>query len=123
MENVEQGAKIVSEKTSVLATETFEKVKKGASEALDASSQVVTDLYTSASDYTEEFKDKLEMKKLNNRRSKLTSELGRFFYKKYMVEKVVFSKFSKTREFTALLKKVEKLDEEIVELGKHLSKK
>lgn len=121
-ENVEQGAKIVSEKTSLFATDTYEKVKKGAADAIDVSSQVVTELYSSASDYTEQFKDKIEMKKLNNQRSELTSDLGRFFYKKYKVEKVTFSKFSKTKEFTSLLKNIENVDREIVELGERLSK-
>jgi hypothetical protein len=122
LENVEYGAKIVGEKTSVIAAETFEKVKKGTIEAIDTSSQVVNDLYYSASEYTEQFKDKIEMKKLDAAKGKYLADLGRLFYKKYKIEKLAFSKFSKTKEFTASLKNIEKLDQEIVELGENLKK-
>lgn len=122
LENVEQGAKIVSEKTSEIASETFEKVKKSASDAIDTSSHVVTELYYSASEYTDQFKDKIEMNKLNSRKQELFSELGQHFYKKYKIENITFSKFSRTRNFTSLLKKIQQLDEEIVELGKNLKK-
>ena len=117
LENVEYGAKIVGEKTSVLATETYEKVKKGAIEAIDTSSQVVGDLYYSASDYTEQFKDKIEMKKLNSIKEDYLADLGSLFYKKYKIEKIAFSKFSKTKDFTAIMRNIEELDQEIVLLG------
>ena len=100
LENVEYGAKLVGEKTSVIASETFEKVKKGTIEAIDTSSQVVGDLYYSASEYTEQFKDKIEMKKLDSVKEKYLADLGRLFYKKYKIEKQAFSKFSKTKEFS-----------------------
>lgn len=119
LENVEYGAKIVGEKTSNLATETYEKVKKGAIEAIDTSSQVVGDLYYSASDYTEQFKDKIEMKKLNSVKEDYFADLGRIFYKKYKIEKMAFSKFSKTKDFTSIMKNIEELDQEIVLLGEH----
>ncbi len=122
IENVEYGAKLFGEKTSEIATETFEKVKQGASEAIDTSSQVVTDLYSSASDYADQFKDKIEMKKLNNQREELVSNLGAYFYKNYKIDKITFSKLSKTSEFTSLIKKIQRLDKEIIELGKDLSK-
>lgn len=122
IENVEHGAKLVGEKTSEIASETIDKVKKGAAEAIETSSQVVTELYSSASEYTEQFKDKIEMKKLNNKRNELEADLGRFFYKKYKIDKLNFSKFSKTKEFNSLLKNIESLDAEVVELGKQLSK-
>lgn len=122
MENVEFGAKLVGEKTSVLATETYEKVKKGAIEAIDTSSQVVGELYYSASEYTEQFKDKVEIKKLDAQKEKSFAELGRMFYKKYKIEGVAFSKFSRTKGFRTILNNIEDLDEEIVELGEHFKK-
>jgi hypothetical protein len=122
IENVEHGAKIVSEKTTEIATETFEKVKKGAVDAIDTSSHVVNELYYSASEYTDQFKDKIEMKKLNNSKQQLFAELGQFFYKKYKIENITFSKFSRSRNFTSILKNIQQLDEEIVELGNHLKK-
>ena len=118
LENVEQGAKLVSEKTS----ETYEKVKKGAAEAIDTSSHVVTELYYSASEYTDQFKDKIEMKKLNSVKEELFADLGKHFYKKYKIENITFSKFSRTKKFTSLLKSIQQLDEEIVELGNNLKK-
>lgn len=117
-ENVEQGAKLVSDKTS----ETFEKVKKGAAEAIDTSSHVVTELYYSASEYTDQFKDKIEMKKLNSAKDELFADLGKHFYRKYKIENVTFTKLYRTKKFTSLLKSIQQLDEEIVELGKNLKK-
>ena len=116
LENVEQGAKLVTEKT----TETYEKVKKGAAEAIDTSSQVVTDLYYSASEYTDQFKDKIEMKKLNSTKEQLFAELGKHFYRKYKIENVTFTKLSRTKKFSSLLKSIQQIDQEIVELGNKL---
>ena len=122
MENVEYGAKLVGEKTSLLASETYDKVKKGAIEAIDTSSQVVGEMYYSASDYAEQFKDKIEMKKLNAKKEESFADLGRMFYKKYKIENMAFSKFSRTKGFSSILKNIEELDQEIVDLGEHLKK-
>ncbi len=121
LENVEQGAKLVKERTTELATETYEVVKKGATDAYDVSSQLVTELYGSASNYAEQFKERIEMKNLNAKRDKLTSELGNYFYKNYKIDGNAFSKFSKSKGFNALLKNIEKVDSEVVEVGKKLS--
>jgi len=118
LENVEQGAKLVTEKTS----ETYEKVKKGAAEAIDTSSHVVNELYYSASEYTDQFKDKIEMKKLNSVKEELFADLGKYFYRKYKIEKITFTKLSRTKKFTSLVKSIQQLDEEIVTLGNNLKK-
>lgn len=118
IENVEQGAKLVSDKTS----ETYEKVRKGAAEAIDTSSHVVTDLYYSASEYTDQFKDKIEMKKLNSEKEELFADLGKHFYRKYKIENESITKLSRNKKFTSLLKSIQQLDKEIVELGKNLKK-
>ncbi|MCJ7713184.1 hypothetical protein MUO66_01820 [Candidatus Bathyarchaeota archaeon] len=121
-ENIEEGAKIVGEKTSVIAADAYEKVKKGAADVFDASSKVVTDLYKSASEYAELFKDKIEMQKLKSERDRLSRDLGKYFYLRYRVEGLSFRELSAEKDFKTLIKDIEKVDKEAIRLGKSLSK-
>jgi len=122
-ESIEAGAKVVGKKTSEIATDAFEVVKKGAEDIFEAGSKVASDLYKTASEYAETFKEKVEMGKLKSEKERLTRDLGRFFYESYQVEGLTFKELSAKKEFKDLIKKIVKLDQQIVELGKMLAKK
>ena len=121
-ENIEEGAKIVGEKTSEIASETYDKVKKGAVDVFDTSSKVASDLYQAASDYAELFRDKIEMQKLKSERDRLSRDLGKYFYLRYRVEGLSFRELSAKKDFKTLIKDIEKVDKEAIRLGKSLSK-
>ena len=121
-ESIEAGAKIVGEKTSTIAGDAFGVVKKGAEDIFEAGSKVVSDLYHAAGDYTETFKEKVEMSKFKSEKERLTRDLGKYFYANYQIEGLTFKEMSGKKEFKELMKKIEKLDHQIVELGKALTK-
>ena len=122
-ESIEAGAKVVGKKTSEIATDAFEVVKKGAGDIFEAGSKVASDLYKTASEYTETFKEKVEMGKLKSEKERLIRDLGRFFYESYQVEGLTFKELSAKKEFKEIIKKIGKLDQQIVGLGKMLAKK
>ena len=121
-ESIEAGAKIVGEKTSEIAGDAFELVKKGAEDIFVAGSKVAADLYHSASEYAETFKEKVEMSKLKSEKERLIRDLGRYFYANYQVEGLTFTEISRNKEFKEIIKKIGKLDHQIVELGKAFTK-
>ncbi|MBU0580748.1 MAG: hypothetical protein KKA19_06195 [Candidatus Margulisbacteria bacterium] len=121
-ESIEAGAKIVGEKTSVIAGDAFEKIKKGAEDIFESGSKVVSDLYHTAGEYTETFKDKVEMSKLKSEKERLTRDLGSYFYVNYQVDGLTFKEISVKKEFKELMKKIGELDHQIIDLGKKLTK-
>ena len=121
-ESIEAGAKIVGKKTSEIATDAFEVVKKGAEDIFEAGSKVASDLYKTASEYTEVFKEKVEMSKLKSEKERLTRDLGRYFYENYQVAGLTFKELSAKKEFKESIKKIGKIDQQIVELGRLLAK-
>jgi len=121
-ESIEVGAKVVGKKTSEIASDAFEVVKKGAEDIFEAGSKVASDLYQTASEYTETFKEKVEMGKLKSEKERLIKDLGKYFYEGYQVVGKTFKEISAKKEFKELIKKIGKLDQKIVELGKTLTK-
>ena len=121
-ESIEAGAKVVGKKTSEIATDAFGVVKKGAEDIFEAGSKVASDLYKTASEYTETFKEKVEMGKLKSEKERLIRDLGKYFYEGYQVVGKTFKEISAKKEFKELIKKIGKLDQKIVALGKTLTK-
>lgn len=121
-ESIEAGAKTVGEKTSVIAGDAFEKIKKSAGDIFEAGSKVASDLYKSAGEYTETFKEKVEMSKLKSEKERLTRDIGRYFYENYQVEGLTFREISVKKDFKNLMKKIAEIDHQIVDLGKKLTK-
>ena len=121
-ESIEAGAKLVGDKTSEIAGDAFDIVKKGAEEIFVAGSKVVSDLYHTAGEYAETFKEKVEMSQLKSDKERFTRDLGRYFYTNYHVAGLTFKEVSSKKEYKELIKKLGELDQQIVELGKSLTK-
>lgn len=121
-ESIEAGAKMVGEKTSEIAGDAFEKIKKSAGGIFAAGSKVASDIYKSAGEYTETFKEKVEMSKLRSDKERITRDLGKYFYENYQAKGLTFREISSKKDFKNLMKKIGEVDHQIVDLGKKLTK-
>ena len=122
VENIETGAKVVGEKASEIAGGIFDTVKKSVSTAFDVSSKFVAGIYKTAGEYTEIYKEKAEMKKLNEKKNYLLTKLGSTIYIEKVEKKISTEKIFDDSDLNALLKKIEKIDTDIINLGKDLDK-
>jgi len=113
----------IASKTSKIAEELYIKLKKGVSEAYDVSAVVLDDLVQSAEKYADKYKNKIEMRRLNADRDDLAQQLGSIVYIRFKQKKPFDSRFFADKKLNGLLDKIEKLDKEIVKIGKKLDKK
>ena len=113
----------VADKTSKFAEEIYEKLKKGVSDAYDVSAVVLDDLVQSAEKYADKYKHKVEMRRLNSERNELARELGSIVYARFHQKKAFDSAFFSDKRLNSVLAKIEKLDKDIIKIGKKLDKK
>jgi hypothetical protein len=113
----------VADKTSKIAEELYAKLKKGVSGAYDVSAVVLDDLVQSAEKYTEKYKHKVEMKRLNSERDELAKGLGSIVYTRFHQKKPFDSTFFSDKRLNSILANIEKLDKDIIKVGKKLDKK
>lgn len=118
--NIEEGAKIFGEKAGKIAGALLGKLQKGVSQAYQASAKVVDELSQTAHDYTEKYKTELEMKNLRGQKDDLTTRLGAEVFKQIKTKGTVQDSFFQEKEISDMVERVEKLDREIVKLGKKL---
>ena len=118
--NIEEGAKIFGEKAGEIAGALLGKLRKGVSQAYQASAKVVDELSQTAHDYTEKYKTEMEMKELRGQKDDLTTRLGAAVFKQLKTKGTVRDTFFQEKEIRDVVERVEKLDREIVKLGKKL---
>ena len=118
--NLEEGARVVGEKTTMIAGQVFEKIKQGVSQAYQTGSKVVGELSDSASDYAEQYKTSAEIKKLSNEKNKYVAELGAHFYAESRKQNATWDDVAGSESATALFEQIENLEKQIVEVGKRL---
>jgi hypothetical protein len=128
-ENIEAGAEVVGEKVSQIAQKTaevagevFEAVKKGFSTAYDTGAKVVDEITHTAHEYAEKYKHNVEVKRLSEERDRLIAGLGLITFVKHKIKKAAPRKLLEEKEILDLIKEIEKLDREIVKIGKELEK-
>ena len=128
-ENVEAGAEIVGEKISDFAVKTsetagkiFEVVKKGLSSAYDTGAKVVDEITQTSQEYIDKYKQNMEMKKLSEKRDKLTAKLGLETFSRIKMKKIIPQKLQEDKELFDLVTEIEMLNKEIVKIGKKLEK-
>jgi hypothetical protein len=126
-ENIEVGAEVVGEKvsqiaqkTSEVAGEVFEALKKRLSQTYDAGAEVVDEITQTAHEYAEKYKHNVEVKKLSEERDKLIARLGLTTFVKHKLKKAAPAKLLEEKEIPDLIKKIEKLDKEIMKISKEL---
>ena len=113
-ENIEASAKVVSEKasdvaakiadkSSRLAGDIFERIKKGVSEAVEVGAKAVDELGKTAQGYLDKYESTMEMKKLSDKRKKATTELGTLIYTQYKIKKKTPTELLQADEVKALI--------------------
>lgn len=130
-ETIETGAKIVGEKTTEIASDLaqktaqvartiFNKVKKDLTEVYEAGSKVVAGATEVAQDYTEKYKNKVEVKELIKERQALYIELGSVIYEKNKSGGASFTQLFKEKDVKELLRTIKTKENEIVKMGQEL---
>ena len=118
--NLEESAKAVGEKTSVIAGQVFEKLKQGVSQAYATGSKVVGELSDTATDYAEQYKTSAEIRKLNGDKNTFAAELGALFYTESRKPNATWEKIAGSETAEKLFTSISELDAQIVEVGKRL---
>ena len=117
---IEDGMEFVGGKAPEVASVVLHKVKKGVSVAYGTSSTLVRDAYHAASDYTDEYKHKIEIKKLKARREATSSKLGSIIYTRVVIDEEPPEKIFLDQQIAALIQRIQSLDNEIVRIGQEL---
>jgi hypothetical protein len=132
-ENIEEGVKIVGEKvsevaatiadkTSELAGPVIEQVRESVSDITDLGKKAVDEVTRTAQNYIETYKNKVEMNKIGEKRKQLVIKLGSIIYVRYKIRNIGPEKLFKHQEILRLIKDIEKIDKEIITLGKEMDK-
>jgi len=119
---IEEGAELVGEKASEVASVVIHTIKKGVSVAYGTSSTLVRGAYHAASDYADKYKHKIEVKKLKAQRQTTSSTLGSIIYTRIIIDGEPPEKAFSDQEITSLLQQIQDLDNEVVKIGKELEK-
>ena len=116
----EEGVDFVGEKAPEVASVVLHKVKKSVSAAYGTSSTLVREAYHAASDYADEYKHKIEIRKLKAQREATCAKLGSIIYTRVIVAEQPPAKTLADQGITSLLQQIQNLDSEIVKIGKEL---
>ena len=108
----------IMDKTSNIAEEIIKKVRKGVSDAGDIASKALDELNQIAQDYTDKFKNTIEMKNLSKQKEVLITKLGLAVYNK-MKDKDTENIYIDGK-IKKIIKNLEKKDKQIIKLGKKL---
>ncbi len=130
-ENIEEGARIISEKVSEVAGEVanktseiagtvYDKVKETVSDVVDIGTRAVDDLSQTAQNYIEKYKNKAEISKISEKRNGLTTQLGSLVYLRYKVQNTGPENLFNDKEISSLIKEIEAKDKEIIKIGKEI---
>ena len=132
-ENIEIGVKtvgkkmsdaatVVVEKTSTMAKPTYDKLKESLADASEFGKEMLDELTNTAQHYLEKYKNRIEMKKLNDEKNKLINQLGNIIYVRYKVKNLGPIKLFREPDIQTLIKDIENKNKEIVKMGKKIDK-
>jgi hypothetical protein len=129
--SIESGVEVASEKISEFAGKTaetagelYKAVKKGLSSTYDAGAKAIDEISNTAQDYIDKYKKNTEVNKLSEMRNQLYKKLGKEFFEVYKTKKEDTLKlFFNKKEILDLNSEIEKLNKDIVKIGKKLEKK
>jgi hypothetical protein len=100
----------------------FEKIKQKATKVYATSSKMVDEVTQATQEYTERYKHNVEMKKLGEKRDVITAKLGMTAFEQFKSSNKLPEKFLNQKDITDQIKEIEKLDKQIVKIGKKLEK-
>ncbi len=124
-ENVTEGARLfgeeaknVGEKIASYSEKIFGKVKDTATEAFKTSSEFTKDAVNNAQAFAEKYRDKYEINKLNNEKKRIASQLGMNFYLAVKNnDNMIPENFLAAGKVSSLMKQLEDIDKEILEIS------
>jgi hypothetical protein len=119
---IEGGVGFVGDKAPKVASFVVHKVRKGASVAYGTGSKIVRDAYRTSSEYADKYKHKAEMKRLQEQRESVSARLGSEIYTRIVVDEEPPDKLFLDQRITSLLDQIQKLDNDVVKIGKDLEK-
>lgn len=100
----------------------FEKIKERATKVYASSSKMVDEITQTAHEYAERYQHNVEMKKLGEKRDVITAKLGMTAFEQFKSSNKLPDKFLNREDITSQIKEIEKLDKQIVKIGKKLEK-
>jgi hypothetical protein len=128
-ENIEEGAELVGEKitdvagkTAVVAGDVLDALKVGFTHAYEAGAKAVDEVTKVAAEYAEKYKQNVEMKRLSVERDKLTARLGFVAYRAFKSKKWSLELLSGEREAGAMYEEIERLDREVIKIGRKIER-
>ena len=119
---IEESVGLVGEKAPEVVSVVIHTIKKGVSVAYGTSSTLVRGAYHAASDYADQYKHKIEIKKLKAQRQTTSSRLGSVIYTRIILDGETPEKAFPDQEITSLLQQIQDLDSEVVKIGEELEK-
>jgi hypothetical protein len=129
--NIEDGIELagekfseIAEKTSEAASELYKVLKNKISSTYESGAKIVDDINKTAQNYIEKYKQNAEIKRLTDDREQLTQRLGAEYFSKIKTAKDKDPiSILKDDVFQELINEIEKLEKEIIKIGKKLEKK
>ena len=114
-ENISEGAKVVGETVSHYAQSLGESAKK----AFKSSSEFTMEMVHNAEDIIDNYKDKIEIKRLSDERDELLIQLGKHLYRTVKsVKDGLPENYAGNTDVQELLQKIENIDKKIIEIDK-----
>lgn len=117
-----QSQEDVSERKTEVAKGVFEKIKEGMTGVFTAGAKVVDEITQTTHEYAERYKHNVEMKKLGEQRDGLTAKLGMITFDEFKSSDKLPAKFLDRKDVAEHLREIEKLERQIVKVGKRLEK-
>jgi len=116
-------AEKVSEQTTEIAEITYDKLKKGVSDAFDVSSKTVSDMSKKAGRYIKKYEDTYEMKKLSHERNKKMQKLGEHIFALYKSKSKNIDELFTNKVSLEIINQLELLNKQIVNIGRKIKRK
>ena len=118
-ENISEGAKALGE----MSAELLEEAKEKAEDLYEAGHEKFEQASGVVHDYVDRYKGNREIEKLTEQKAVLTSRFGDAVFHEFKKRGTVAKQFLTTKKMSVLITEIERIDKEILRIGKELDKK
>ncbi len=122
VDNIEEGVRVVSEKTAEITGKLFQQMKDGVSKAYSSSSKLLSELTHTAQNYADKYKTDLEIKKINKERELMVTRLGKEIHQHFLLKGTVSNAWFDEPDMVAFIRKIKKSEAEMIHIGNKLDK-
>jgi len=124
-ENIDEGAKIIGDEARDLGEKIysyseviFGRIKEGTSDLWKSGVELTKDTVNKAQEMAEKYRDRIEVRKLNEEKRKVSSQLGMNVYLELKNnDNKLPEKFFNKRQVKSMLKNLEQIDKQILDLS------